>query len=372
VERAAADEIYWGRQAVLMVVEPQSLCWLSARPCGALTGRDWCQELARLPRLRYVVSDAGSQLRRGIADLRAARVVSGGPPLRHGLDVFHLLRQGQRALRKVQGRVTRHIAEADQRQRAGDRLRRRGQSASGQRYWQARAWSRAEQALDEASAAERAWDQVRGALGWFSATGHLQGRAEATAAIAAALPALAGPSWAVVRRLLGRPETLAFLDEAHEELRRLGLSAATQQALVALEGLRRRPALLQGTSPAAAAARGLVLVRGVQLAKLEPQGPALAEAVRQALRRAWRASSLVECLNSVARMQQARHRQVNAPLLALKRLHWNCRVFRSGPRKGHSPYGLLGLQLPPGSWWDLLNTPPEQLRQALSAQRLAA
>ncbi|PON09744.1 hypothetical protein C2W62_53815, partial [Candidatus Entotheonella serta] len=42
-------------------------------------------------------------------------------------------------------------------------------------------------------------------------------------------------------------------------------------------------------------------------------------------------------------------------MLDLKRLYWNCRVFREGKRKRRSPYELLGLQLPTSDWWELLH-----------------
>jgi len=77
-------------------------------------------------------------------------------------------------------------------------------------------------------------------------------------------------------------------------------------------------------------------------------------------------------VNSVLRMQQARQKRLTAGLLALKRLYWNMRVFRTGCRKGQSPYGRLGLALPPGSWWELIKKTPEQLRQQLSALNPAA
>jgi hypothetical protein len=90
------------------------------------------------------------------------------------------------------------------------------------------------------------------------------------------------------------------------------------------------------------------------------------------LRQAWRASSLVECLNSVARMQQSRHRRMTPGLLDLKRLYWNCRAFRTGRRRQQTPYGLLGLRLPTSDWWELLRLSPEQLSQELSAPGVAA
>jgi hypothetical protein len=81
----------------------------------------------------------------------------------------------------------------------------------------------------------------------------------------------------------------------------------------------------------------------------------------------WRASSLVEGVNSVLRMQQARHRKVTAGLLDLKRLYWNCHRFRTGKRRRRSPYELLGVPLPPLPWWQLLEWSPEQLRAYLAA-----
>src|SRR5206468_10983115 len=92
-----------------------------------------------------------------------------------------------------------------------------------------------------------------------------------------------------------------------------------------------------------------------------------ARRVGAVLRGAWRASSLVECVNSVARMQQARHRKMTQGLLDLKRLYWNLRRFRTGRRKAQTPYGLLGLTLPDLSFWEFLMLSPEELREKLSA-----
>jgi hypothetical protein len=82
----------------------------------------------------------------------------------------------------------------------------------------------------------------------------------------------------------------------------------------------------------------------------------------------FRASSAVECMNSVLRMQQSRHRRMTQPMLDLKRLYWNCRPFRSGPRKEVCPYQALGLELPTSDFWELLQTAPAELTQQLSTQ----
>ena len=41
----------------------------------------------------------------------------------------------------------------------------------------------------------------------------------------------------------------------------------------------------------------------------------------------------VECMNSVLRMHQSRHRTLTQGMLDVKRLYWNCRVFSGGSEK---------------------------------------
>ena len=105
----------------------------------------------------------------------------------------------------------------------------------------------------------------------------------------------------------------------------------------------------------------------MQLTKACPDWRDEAERVRGVLGGVWRASSLVECVNSVARMQQARHRKMTQGLPDLKRLYWNLRRFRIGRRKGQTPYRLMGLKLPDLSFWEFLKLTPEDLREKLSA-----
>ena len=92
--------------------------------------------------------------------------------------------------------------------------------------------------------------------------------------------------------------------------------------------------------------------------------------VATVLRQTVRASSAVECMNSVLRMHQGRHRTVTQPMLDLKRLYWNCRPFRSGKRRARVPYELLGLTLPTTDWWQLLHSPLADLTQQVSSSRV--
>jgi hypothetical protein len=98
----------------------------------------------------------------------------------------------------------------------------------------------------------------------------------------------------------------------------------------------------------------LYLLQLVLCQKLDPNWRESYRQVATVLSQTVRASSAVECMNSILRMHQSRHRTVTQRMLDLKRLYWNCRVFRSGKRKGFCPYQLLGLKLPSYDFCTLL------------------
>jgi hypothetical protein len=191
----------------------------------------------------------------------------------------------------------------------------------------------------------------------------LNDRTSAEAVVAVALPHLSGLAWAKTRRLLLRRESFTSLDQVSVRLAGLRLDPEVLSALLDLEGLHRQPWRLSGFS------RALALVRTVQLTKSCPDWHEEARRVGAVLRGVWRASSLVECVNSVVRMQQARHRVMTQGLLDLKRLYWNLHRFRAGRREDQTPYGLLGVRLPEMSFWEFLKLTPEELRERLSAQK---
>jgi hypothetical protein len=349
-----------------MVVEPESLCWLTGRLARARDGVTWAEEFARFPALMAVVRDDGTGLGRGVKLERARRRDAGLPDLDDTLDVFHTLREGGRALRKTWGAAARALERADAAQKDVDRRGRQGQSCRGHGAPLNRLWRQAERLWDQAVAAEAAWKRAKSAFEFFTPDGRLNDRVQAEALVAATLPDLSGEAWAKTRRLLLRRESFTFLDQVPVRLAELGLDADVLSALLDLEGLRRQPWRLS------AATRVWASVRTVQLTKACPDWYEEARRVRAVLRGVWRASSLVECVNSVARMQQARHRKMTQGLLDLKRLYWNLRRFRLGRRRGQTPYELLGLRLPDLEFWELLKLTPDELRQQLSAARHAS
>jgi hypothetical protein len=372
VRQALADEVYLP-QPVRMAVEPESLCWVSGRRVARLDGAGWAEELGRLPHLEQVIRDAGSCLGKGIAELNAERARQGLSPVADQLDHFHVLREGgrgvgraERAAQRAQRALAKAEAEMAERRRQGRPLTGLSNRVRALR-------DRADKALALWMERDRLWQQAKDAVQLVSPEGELNTRQRATAILAQTLPQLPEGDCGVAKRLLQRPQTLTYLDEVQRKLAALPVPAEVREAAVSQEGLRRRPELLRGEGGRAAALRGVLLVCAVVLAKAGETGVQAVQGVRSILRSSWRASSLVECVNSVVRMQQARHRKISQELLDLKRLYWNTHSFRAGRRKGQSPYQRLGVPWPQGvSWWEVLSWTPERLRQELSTAGNAA
>jgi hypothetical protein len=367
VRQAAPDEIYVPAP-VLMVVEPESLCWTTGQITPQVSGEVWATQLGVFPHLEQATRDAGRALHKGVGIVNAQRRAQGLPPVADQLDHFHTIREGNRAQTKGEHRWQRLFRQAEESQRDVDERRRAGQAVPGGVVAKTNAlWRRAERDLDQLQASAEAWKKTQAALRLFTPEGELNTRTKALAVLAQTVPQLQGADFAKTRRFLQDPRTLTYLDEVERKLHALPLPPELKQAAIRAEGLRRHPEVLQGEGLQAAALRGVLLVCSLLLSKAGQVGVDAQQTVRKIFRTTWRASSMVEGINSVLRMHQRRHRKITQGLLDLKRLYWNCHAFRTGRRKRHSPYHLLGLRLPEGlDWWDIIKLTPEQLRDKLS------
>jgi hypothetical protein len=156
VEQAAPDEILFGKQPCLMVVEQHSLCWVSGRLAERRDGGEWAKEFQQLPNLRQATQDGGTGLAKGLAMVNAEREQADRDPVLAQDDHFHVLREGPRALRQMQGRVARWLDQAEQADRRAAQKERRTGDGRGKGA-AAKAWRQAERAWDAWSAAEQAW-----------------------------------------------------------------------------------------------------------------------------------------------------------------------------------------------------------------------
>lgn len=363
VRDSSADEIYV-RDPVLMVVEQESLCWVTGKISDEVNGEVWRDEFKQLPQLEQVARDGGTALAKGVELVNAERVAQGQAPLVEQGDHFHALRHGGVGLRRYEKRAAAALAKAEKAQKKLEACAREGRKKTGDALRALRAWKAAEKAMDQWIAMEQTWQKTKQALRLITPEGELNTRAKAEAVLAETLPQLPDADFAKTKRHLQQPEMLNYLDRVQSVLEELPMPEEVKQAAVQHELLRRQSK--QGAQ--AAAMRGVMLgMYALALSNAGESGAQALRAVQEIFRRAYRASSLVECINSVLRMHQAQHRRMTQELLDLKRLYWNCHRFRTGRRRGTTPYERLGIPWPKGlSWWEVLKLTPEQLRDKLS------
>ena len=351
------DEIFFHGRPVLVGIEPASMVWFLGQKADDRSGATWAKVVRDWDALSYVTADAGTGLQAGIAAVQQQRQKEGQPPLENGLDVFHTTYEARRVLRLSWNHVERLWEQAEIASRRVEQSQRQGQDARGVAVAARSAWKKTEAAFARYERSEAGWKLAHGALAVFRPEGQLNDRAWAEQQIALAVPVLSGREWSKVRGFLQTKETLTFLDRLHRQLRDSVSEDQVRAELVRLWWLRRRRPRANTPGEVVGAGHVAPLVQQVVCQKVDANWRESYGAVSRVLRRTVRASSAVECMNSVLRMHQSRHRTVSQGLLDLKRLYWNCRAFREGKRRRHSPYELLGLKLPSYRFWDLLWMP---------------
>ncbi len=323
----------------------------------------WAKQLEPLDRLEFAVSDAAKGIAKAVADLaRARRDDPGGPALEHGLDVFHTAMEAHRVL----ARLWRHAEAAWEKAEAADlevaRSRQQGVDARGAARAASSAWGRAIGSFERADRLEAAWRRAHAALDLFRADGRLNDRPHAEIEIAEAVKGLTGDDWPKVRNFLNDRRSLSFLDRMHRRLESAEPDAGVREAMAWRWWLSHRRVACSDPL--------IRLVRAVgRDRELDESERASYDRVSEILGDTFRASSAVECMNSVLRMQQSRHKRMTQPMPDLKRLYWNCHAFRTGPRKSACPYQALGLDLATYDFWALLQSAPAELTQRLSTAR---
>jgi hypothetical protein len=348
------DEIFFRRRPVLVGVEPTSMVWFLGKKAENYQGSTWFAALQPWTALRYVASDAGSGLQVGILQMQEHRRQTGAVPLEKGLDVFHTKQEARRVLRTLWNRVERLWEQAEAADRAVAQAQRQGRDSRGPTQRARAAWKKVAAASRQYDEGEAAWKRAEPALSLFRPDGQRNDRSWAQEQVAAALPGLSGPAWSKVRGFLQAEEAFTFLDRLGRQLDELALAVELRDALVKLWWLRRQRPRNSDPTTVGGYRAAAPLVQQVLCQRIDPNWRQSYRQVALVLSRAVRASSAVECMNSVLRMHQARHRTLTQEMLDLKRLYWNTREFRGGKRKGRCPYQLLGLSLPCYDFWSLL------------------
>jgi hypothetical protein len=322
----------------------------------------WSNRLAPFDRLEFAVSDAAAGIAKAVAGLADARRDDPeAPTLEHGLDLFHTTMEANRVLARHWRRAEAAWDQAEAADAKVDALKRQGLDARGAAQAARAAWRKAIASLERTERLEAAWRRAQAALDLFGADGRPNDLGRAEAEIAAARDDLTGPDWSKVGHFLEDPRSLRFLDRMHRRLEVAEPRPRWRETMTWRWWLRHRR--VRPSDPVTE------LIRAVGRDRpLSAEERASYDRVAAVLEDTFRASSAVECMNSVLRMQQSRHRRMTQAMLDLKRLYWNTRSFRSGPRRDACPYQALGLGLPTYDFWELLQIHPARLTQQLSTQ----
>jgi hypothetical protein len=349
----------------LVGIEPASMTAVFCENTADRKAETWEKHLAPFDRVEFIVSDAAKGIAKAVELVAVARRDDPqAPTLEHGLDVFHTTMEAQRIL----AQEWRPVEAAWDKAEAADvkvaQSKQKGIDARSVSGPARAAWTQAVEAFERFEHREAAWERAHAALDLFDADGRLNDRGRAEMEMTEALKGLTDPVWSKVRNFLKDPRSLSFLDRMQRRLEQAEPRPEWREAMAWRWWLRhRRPRSSDRlTNLVRTAGRDNVLNESEQISD---------DRVAAVLGDTFRASSAVECMNSVLRMQQSRHRRMTQPMLDLKRLYWNCHPFRSGPRKDVCPYQKLGLQLPTFDFWELLRTDAANLTQRLSTSENA-
>jgi hypothetical protein len=366
----ARDEIFTGSAPNLLLVEPHSLTIAGLYATSDCDTETWACAL-------LLTQDRGVDLRSLAEDdcrTYAASCLAAGLNLPAQKDAWHLGHAAQQVVTDVEREALRALTEAE---RLEKKLRHRWDAAQFAAW--ATATEKAEQLLP-ISAQLRFWtDCVWDALeivDWRS--GEIRDRTINQWLLTETITALRALAHPRIQKLADRleaqaPDLFTGLDLLAPDLARWQARLAAHgadpawatafQASVA-RAWRLEQAVKNGRRTfvqAAAAARQRV----TDFIAADAVVQRLADELQTLLATTVRTSSAAEAINSVLRpyftgrregTDDSESRQL---FLNLFTLWFNLHKFESGPRKGHSPYELAGIDLGTDDWLTLLGYPPD-------------
>jgi hypothetical protein len=267
----------------------------------------WQKQLEPFQHLVFAISDAAKGIASAVQQLTWERREKdpSAPALVHGLDLFHTSQEAERVLAQKWRPVEALWEQAESCDADVARTKTRGVDARGAAAPARAAWSKATTAFQEVDRLAAAWCRCRRAFDLFRPDGRLNDREWAESEIKAGLNELTGREWQKVRNFLTDPRSLAFLDHMHERLEKVEPRAQWRDFLVWRWWKRHYPSTSPATSPLAALAYEVAAQRPLERAEqvaYDQMATILNDTVR--------ASSAVECMNSILRMQQSRHRRM--------------------------------------------------------------
>lgn len=361
VHEMALDEMFRHQQPILTSAQPHTLMAVVPEAAPDRQGVTWQRFLQQYPNLELAISDQGSGLLKGV-ELQGGQIA-------HQYDLFHFKRNLHREVRRLEAYCYREIEKVEQARKLIDSPRlldsARVQAVVEYRE-KAAALDRTLEAFD--------WLEVVVAyleenLSPFDARHHcIRTFAQAQAVVDEGLDLL-DPIYPLdiraIRTLIeeAREGLFTFLALLERRLQQIpiqwriieGSRSAVCDALAHVWYWR---------EPAGSSEKGLRKYLAALLALTHWQRrienfPEVQEQVFAALDQVVRASSAVECLNSIIRPYVSVKKHLNQRFLALIALYWNMHPLSQ--REGRTPFQECGIDLGTDDWVELLEIEMRQL-----------
>lgn len=350
---AAVDEIFLGKEPLLLAVGPVSLLISALRLSGGRTGEDWKPVFVEMSELVRGLADGG----KGIA--KAAG--EAGIPI--GADMWHLLRK-PRAVVEGFWKTCESKMEAElEAERKYEAIRHSGTKKAShsarQRYYSAR--GACNRALEECCRLDDIFGRVEEAFDYTTPDGKLNTAPRAQRIVAEALEALKKPSGAKRTKPTKQARRLAA------ELAAIERAPAFAHLQVLEAGLSRLRLEQAGPDREATLARQVAETVALRRTDKDPvevfeeaSDGSLSDKVEITLIKlvdlAARSSSSVECVNARVRTVQVARKRLSEDFVYLLAVHHNMKPFgRGSVREGKSPAQLAAIDLPTDDWIELLD-----------------
>jgi hypothetical protein len=369
VREAALDELFRHRQPILCLIDPQTLLATVPQAAQNRKGETWREVLSRYPNLEFVVSDQASGLLKGVAE--------SGREIAHQYDLFHFKREIKRWLRAQEARCYELIAQAYEARRLIDAPRLLSSARVQARVEYRQKTAALERRLLAFDWVEMIVEYLDENLTAYDARRHeIRTRAGAEAVlteVVALLREVEGLNTAPLITLItgARVGLLTFLTVLEGKLERVavrwrhatGPRRATFNAIACAWHSRARAHLSEkGRRAYLTSLAGLEYWRR----RIENFQAVLGQ-VYEALDSVVRASSAVECFNSLLRPYVSVKKHLSQGFLALIALYHNTRPLKQ--RGNKTPLELAGVDLGDDDWVRLIE---HELRYGQCAQAQAA
>lgn len=312
-----------------------------------------------------LVSDRGTGLLAAREGLDTERQAAGTPPLHHQADLFHCKRDRNRVQRQLEAAAYRAIAREEAQRRSVARVRdKRGHATALGKIQQQTAHT-----LERFDRVEQACQTMDAALELFDAHGGLRRPEHAQTMMqqaVAELKTVDEPRLQPILRHAQASTLWTFLPLLWARLQALGLPPELLSALTFLWFYQEQATdtVRQTLGP-----KRLLCLLTLRMAAAQGCPVAMwAQHVDALLTRVWRASSLIEAMNSLLRGYQNNKKHVSEEFLYVCAVYHNLRPFRHGKRKWRSPLGILGIEVPCPHWLHLLRH-PELVKQIGTSKR---